>query len=106
MIRNWAKDTEQDKREDLVYFIYKQNDKILKDRDALVSETMVQLINQKLIERRLSEISENIAALYDERYTCEEALEQVNKNLVDLGDEFTKMDEDIQRYYQELIDAQ
>ena len=45
MIRNWAKDTEQDKREDLVYFIYKQNDKILKDRDALVSESMVQLIN-------------------------------------------------------------
>lgn len=99
MRTNWTKKND---REDLISFLYEQNQKIMKDRDELLVESFNIQANRGLYCSELKEVENKIADLLEYANALKKAIEEADEELNANNEKGIAFEKDVYNYYQQL----
>ena len=106
MKTNWRKQNEKKQREELINFLYEQNQQISNDKEKLLVDIAILQVNKELYESLLVQTRNRIYELQELADFYKATIEQTDRELQQKIQEQKDMEEDIKEYYQELIDSE
>ena len=99
MRTNWTKKND---REDLISFLYEQNQQIMKDRDELLIDSFTIQANRGLYCLELKEVENKIAELVEYANALKKAIEEADEELNVNNEKGIAFEKDVYNYYQQL----
>ena len=94
--------TKKNDREDLISFLYEQNQKIMKERDELLIDSFILQANRGLYCLELKEVENKIAELVEYANALKKAIEETDEELNVNNENGMAFEKEIYNYYQQL----
>ena len=94
--------TKKNDREELIGFLYEQNQKIMKDRDELLVESFNIQANRGLYCSELKEVENKIADLLEYANALKKAIEEADEELYVNNEKGMAFEKEVYNYYQQL----
>lgn len=94
--------TKKNDREDLISFLYEQNQKIMKERDELLIDSFILQANRGLYCLELKEVENKIAELVEYANALKKAIEETDEELNVNNEKGMAFEKEIYNYYQQL----
>ena len=99
MRTNWTKKND---REDLISFLYEQNQQIMKERDQLLIDSFIIQANRGLQCAELKEVENKIAELVEYANALKKAIEEADEELNVNNEKGIAFEKEVYNYYQQL----
>ena len=94
--------TKKNDREELIGFLYEQNQKIMKERDELLVESFNIQANRGLYCLELKEVENKIADLLEYANALKKAIEEADEELNVNNEKGMAFEKEVYNYYQQL----